>query len=244
LVSVTDSGGDGSLSYDNSTGVFTYTGPSAAEVRAHFTAGDGLAVSNGDFSVNVDDSSIEIVADTLQIKADGVTGAMLAPAVAGAQDVNGNLDIALSELNAASVDVAADSIAIIDADDSNGSRQESIADLVSAMAGSGLTATNGVLSLDGGVPVSFADANATLVEGMNFGSATLSADRTLTLPSAPANGDIVRVKAPASLGGNDLIVAVDGGTSHQIDGNSSVILESDGAAIAMMYVGNNTWLVF
>jgi hypothetical protein len=44
LVSVTDSGGDGSLSYDNSTGVFTYTGPSAAEVRAHFTAGDGLAV--------------------------------------------------------------------------------------------------------------------------------------------------------------------------------------------------------
>jgi hypothetical protein len=197
--------------------------------------------------VNVDDSSIEIVADTLQIKADGVTGAMLAPAVAGvglAQDVNGNLDIALSELNAASVDVAADSIAIIDADDSNGSRQESIADLVSAMAGSGLTATNGVLSLDGGVPVSFADANATLVEGMNFGSATLSADRTLTLPSAPANGDIVRVKAPASLGGNDLIVAVDGGTSHQIDGNSSVILESDGAAIAMMYVGNNTWLVF
>jgi hypothetical protein len=247
LVSVTDSGGDGSLSYDNSTGVFTYTGPSAAEVRAHFTAGDGLAVSNGDFSVNVDDSSIEIVADTLQIKADGVTGAMIAPAVAGvglAQDVNGNLDIALSELNAASVDVAADSIAIIDADDSNGSRQESIADLVSAMAGSGLTATNGVLSLDGGVPVSFADANATLVEGMNFGSATLSADRTLTLPSAPANGDIVRVKAPASLGGNDLIVAVDGGTSHQIDGNSSVILESDGAAIAMMYVGNNTWLVF
>jgi hypothetical protein len=43
-ISVTDSGGDGSLSYDNSTGVITYTGPSAAEVRAHFTAGDGLAV--------------------------------------------------------------------------------------------------------------------------------------------------------------------------------------------------------
>ena len=37
-VSVTDSGGDGSLSYDNSTGVITYTGPSAAEVRAHFSA--------------------------------------------------------------------------------------------------------------------------------------------------------------------------------------------------------------
>ena len=37
-ISVTDSGGDGSLSYDNSTGVITYAGPSASEVRAHFTA--------------------------------------------------------------------------------------------------------------------------------------------------------------------------------------------------------------
>ena len=32
-LSVTDAGGDGSLSYNNSTGAFTYTGPSAAEVR-------------------------------------------------------------------------------------------------------------------------------------------------------------------------------------------------------------------
>ena len=40
-ISVTDSGGDGSLAYDNSTGVITYTGPSASETRAHFTAGTG-----------------------------------------------------------------------------------------------------------------------------------------------------------------------------------------------------------
>ncbi len=37
-ISVTDSGGDGSLSYNNTTGVITYTGPSATEVRAHFSA--------------------------------------------------------------------------------------------------------------------------------------------------------------------------------------------------------------
>ena len=37
-ISVTDSGGDGSLSYNNSTGVITYTGPSASEVRAHLSA--------------------------------------------------------------------------------------------------------------------------------------------------------------------------------------------------------------
>jgi hypothetical protein len=47
-LSVTDTGGDGSLSYSN--GVFTYTGPSAIEVRAHFSVvdagGDGSLVYN------------------------------------------------------------------------------------------------------------------------------------------------------------------------------------------------------
>ena len=50
LISVSDSGGDGSLSYNNSTGVITYTGPSAAEVRAHlsatFASGDGAFAYN------------------------------------------------------------------------------------------------------------------------------------------------------------------------------------------------------
>jgi hypothetical protein len=37
-ISITDTGGDGSLAYDNLTGVITYTGPSASEVRAHLSA--------------------------------------------------------------------------------------------------------------------------------------------------------------------------------------------------------------
>ena len=50
-ISVTDSGGDGSLSYDNSNGVITYTGPSAAETRAHFSAGTGITLSSGEISI-------------------------------------------------------------------------------------------------------------------------------------------------------------------------------------------------
>ena len=50
-ISVTDAGGDGSLSYNNSTGVITYTGPSASEVRAHLSAGTGVSYSNGEFSI-------------------------------------------------------------------------------------------------------------------------------------------------------------------------------------------------
>ena len=51
-ISVTDSGGDGSLSYDNTTGVFTYTGPSASEVRAHFSAGTGITITTGQIAVD------------------------------------------------------------------------------------------------------------------------------------------------------------------------------------------------
>ena len=55
--SVTDAGGDGSLAYNSTTGVITYTGPSAAEVRAHLTANKGLSVSNGEF--NIDSSNVK-----------------------------------------------------------------------------------------------------------------------------------------------------------------------------------------
>jgi cytoskeletal protein CcmA (bactofilin family) len=46
-ISVTDSGGDGSLAYNSGTGVITYTGPSATETRAHFSEGEGISISSG-----------------------------------------------------------------------------------------------------------------------------------------------------------------------------------------------------
>jgi hypothetical protein len=46
-VSATDAGGDGSFSYNSATGVFTYTGPSASEARAHFSGGTGVTITDG-----------------------------------------------------------------------------------------------------------------------------------------------------------------------------------------------------
>jgi hypothetical protein len=66
-ISVTDSGGDGSLSYNNSTGVITYTGPSASEVRAHISAGTGVGVSNGAISIG------QAVATTSNVTFNNVT---------------------------------------------------------------------------------------------------------------------------------------------------------------------------
>ena len=44
-VSLTDAGGDGSMTYNSTTGVFTFTGPVASEVRAHLSG-------SGDISYN------------------------------------------------------------------------------------------------------------------------------------------------------------------------------------------------
>lgn len=50
-ISVTDAGGDGSLSYASGTGVITYTGPSSTEVRAHFSGGTGVEITDGSIAI-------------------------------------------------------------------------------------------------------------------------------------------------------------------------------------------------
>ncbi|MDC1040198.1 hypothetical protein OAQ62_00230 [bacterium] len=52
-ISVTDAGGDGSLAYNSTTGVITYTGPSASEVRAHITAGTGITITDGAIATSI-----------------------------------------------------------------------------------------------------------------------------------------------------------------------------------------------
>lgn len=57
-ISVTDNGGDGSLSYNVASGVITYTGPSASEVRAHFTNGTNITFNNTNGTFNITDTVI------------------------------------------------------------------------------------------------------------------------------------------------------------------------------------------
>lgn len=52
-ISVNDNGGDGSLAYNTSTGVITYTGPSAAEVRAHLVGGTGVTYTAGTGTITI-----------------------------------------------------------------------------------------------------------------------------------------------------------------------------------------------
>ena len=59
----------------------------------------------------------------------------------------GSNSINLNSADAGVIDVAADSFAFIDANDSGNTKKESIADLVTAIAGTNITASNGVLSV-------------------------------------------------------------------------------------------------
>ena len=122
----------------------------------------GIGLSGTAFSLDIDgmtDIGAAIVSGDLLPIDDGAGGAnrkttvdRLATLFAGdgLADSSAVIGLDLNELTAAAVNVANDSIAIIDADASNGTRKESIADLATAMAGTNITASAGVLSAAGG----------------------------------------------------------------------------------------------
>ena len=95
-ISVTDSGGDGSLAYNSSTGVITYTGPSASEIQAHITAGTGVSISSGQVSIgqavgttdNVQFNNIQVDGT---LTSDDITSTNIS--VAGNATITGNLTV-------------------------------------------------------------------------------------------------------------------------------------------------------
>ena len=91
---------------------------------------------------------------------------------------------------------------------------------------------------------SFGDADATLAVGVNVASANTSTARTLTLPASAglSAGDSVKVKV-AGVSSGAVTIARAG--SQTIDGSlTSVVLESDNAAIELIYAGADDWRIF
>tara|TARA_R110002020_G_scaffold133392_17_gene297700 strand:- start:3275 stop:5401 length:2127 start_codon:yes stop_codon:yes gene_type:complete len=216
---------------------------------ASFFAGTGIKAASGVMSLDLNELSDAAIAsgDKLAMldatdsssKLESIDDIATLFAGNGLSAASAVLALDLNELTAASVNVAADSIALIDADDSNATKKESIADLVTAMAGAGLTATNGVLSTQSGVVTLVADSG-TLAEGYNY-LADLSADATVTLPASPDVGDVVHVKA-GSLSGNNVIISRAG--SQVIDDDeTSIRIESDFGAVSLVYVVSDEWRI-
>ena len=148
------------------------------------SAGAGLTKTGNQLDVQVDDSGIEISADTLQLKDGGVATAKIADSAITASKISASLPGAgldggagtqlylhLFGLAGSTVDVATDSIAFVDAGTAGTpTRRTSIADFATALAGSGVLATNGQLTaarLSSGDQ--FEAASATAADGATSG---------------------------------------------------------------------------
>ena len=108
----------------------------------------------------------------------------------GAASGSATIALDLNELTAASIDVAADSFPIIDGSD-NSSKKESIADLATAMAGTGITATNGVLSATTG-DIEGVTAGDGLSGGGTTGTVALALDlHELTAATLAVDADLI-----------------------------------------------------
>ena len=88
------------------------------------------------------------------------------------------------------------------------------------------------------------DANATLQIGLNVASANTSAARTWTLPASAGVivGDSIKVKAAGVSSG---VITIARAGSQTIDGSATtIVLESDNAAVELVYVATDDWRVF
>ena len=123
------------------------------------TAGSGLTKTGNQLDVNVDNSTIEISSDALQLKDAGIISAKLANqsvknvhlateiAGTGIAGANGTaLSIDLHQLSGAILDPAQDSIAFIDATD-NSTKKESVTGFVTKIAGAGVTASSSQITV-------------------------------------------------------------------------------------------------
>lgn len=191
------------------------------------SAGAGLSKTGNQLDVNVDGTGIEIAADTLQLKDSGiveakiadaaVTAAKLAATVAGeglAGGAGSALSVDLNELTDVAIDLSADSIVFIDATD-NATRKESAADFATALAGAGVSATNGQLTAARLSDANqFEAASATTNDGDSSG---------IQIDNAPAgmvqvfiNGIMVELKGDKT---GDCWFSGDGGTTARAFAN-------------------------
>tara|TARA_R100000030_G_scaffold95876_1_gene83625 strand:+ start:1302 stop:2687 length:1386 start_codon:yes stop_codon:yes gene_type:complete len=136
-----------------------------------------------------------------------------------------NLQLDLADLAAASVAVGADSIAIIDADDDS-SKKESIADLMTAVAGNGLAASSGVLAV-----------------GVDDSSIELNSDALRVKASGVTNAMLAGSIANAKLANDGITIGTTdtslGGTITAIVGLTDLDLAAGNRTIFDSVGGNN-----
>lgn len=247
------------LSHGEGIAPFSFNNGASVQVALSASvAGDGLAYAAGVLKIDIDEFSalgsaaLHQTQDKFLFSDNGVektiTFSNLQDAVFA--DVSGDATVAaggaltiaagavehgmlaediISGQGALTAAADGDTMLISDADDSDTVKKIALSDLQTYFAG--------------GAPQGRGDADVTLSEGVNFANALITANRTWTLPASPADGDKVIVKAARVDPGVYIEVAVDGGGSHVIDSGDPVRLQEDYAAVTLVYVGSNQWML-
>ena len=213
----------GDLSYDSSTGAFSFTND-AGDIEG-VTAGDGLSGggTSGTVSlaVNVDDSSLEISTDTVQVKAGGITNAMLAGSIANGKLANSSISV-----NSNSVSLGGS--VVLDTDDiGEGTNQyhttERVQDVTGAQIATNGSHTNITASYDdagdGAIDLSISDA--TIRGKFSGGTGVSVSSGTISIGQAVSTSSNVQF--------NNLVV--DGnltvnGTTSTVDSTNTTISDA------------------
>jgi hypothetical protein len=247
LFSASDASGDGSFSYSN--GVFTYTGPSASEVRAHLTGGAGLTLTDGTFAVGAG-SGITVNADDVAL-ATTVAGAGLSYssgvlAVGAGYGITVNADtIEVSNTNIRGLISASSGV---DYNSSTGAIT-----LASGTAGGGLTYSSGVIAVGAGNYITVAadsvavDATTTATASKvvardasgdvyaNIFSGTATSARYADLAERYEADAILEPGTVVCFGGAKEITACDHPNDHAVAG----VVSTDPAYMMNSGAGNN-----
>ena len=204
---------DGSSAFTNDTDLSFTTGTNTLNVGGPIIMGGALLKQPTGIQFTKVDDNPGGTAFTLWVDEDD--GDKLKFGTSAVQLADANAQFSLNDLSAGAIDVAADSIAFIDANDSNNSKKESVADLATAMAGTGISASSGALNLDANLSAvtNIGPAGNLTVNQDLIVTGTLTVNgATTTINSTTLTVDdklIELAHSPSGSEGND--AAVDGG---------------------------------
>lgn len=205
-ISVTDSGGDGSLAYNSTTGVITYTGPSSAEARAHFSATGGVVYnsSTGAFTLaSIANSELANSAITINSTAVSLGGSI----TLDSGDIGEGSNLYYTDARARAAISATTSTGF---SYNNSTGVGSLANVPnSSLANSSITINGSAIALGGTVTTSFNVSDGSTSSAVADG-ATLTVQGTANEVEVSNSSSTLTVGLPNNVTiGNDLIVGGD-----------------------------------
>jgi hypothetical protein len=202
--------GDGLEKSGNTLNVSVGNGISTSAGDIVVAAGDGLDFSAGDLDVQVDDSSIEINANALRVKANGITSAMIGTNQVTGNEISaggvGTANLADSSVSTAKLGASAVTEAkLASLSVSEGKIQNNAitaSKIASAVAGDGLSVDASAMSVN--VDDASIEINADSLQVKNLGISTAKIADSAITSAKILDANVTGVKLAANVAGNGL----------------------------------------